>query len=247
MRLKLSFHIPPHSKIPINYNYYLTSAIYRAIKKADSEFSMELHSSEVPKLFTFSKLMIPNRKIVGDKIIIESENAYFFFSSLRNEIAQKLVEGFFARPEIKLGNLKLSLSQVEILEERKIRGRETFITLSPVYVSKDKNGEIVDLRPEDREFCEILKKNLIKKYKIFHGREPENKEIEIRIIKPKEKRIFVKKSKLCSFEMVFEAKGNPELLEIGYKAGFGAKNSMGFGMVKVVKPEEISKNIAKFF
>jgi len=95
MRLKLSFHIPPHSEIPINYNYPLASAIYRAVKRADSGLFMELHSSKVPKLFTFSKLMIPNRKIVGDKIIVESGNAYFFFSSLRNEIAQKTGRGVF--------------------------------------------------------------------------------------------------------------------------------------------------------
>ncbi|MEO0247726.1 MAG: CRISPR-associated endoribonuclease Cas6 [candidate division WOR-3 bacterium] len=50
----------------------------------------------------------------------------------------------------------------------------------------------------------------------------------------KPKRIKIKETWHRCVEMVFEAKGNPELLEIGYKAGFGAKNSMGFGMVKVV-------------
>jgi CRISPR-associated endoribonuclease Cas6 len=33
--------------------------------------------------------------------------------------------------------------------------------------------------------------------------------------------------------MVFRAKGDPKLIEIGYKAGFGSKNSMGFGMVRI--------------
>ena len=35
-------------------------------------------------------------------------------------------------------------------------------------------------------------------------------------------------------EMVFVAEGSKELLEVEYKAGFGERNSMGFGMVKVV-------------
>jgi CRISPR-associated endoribonuclease Cas6 len=35
--------------------------------------------------------------------------------------------------------------------------------------------------------------------------------------------------------MVFIAEGSKELLEIGYKAGFGERNSMGFGMVKLQK------------
>ncbi len=33
--------------------------------------------------------------------------------------------------------------------------------------------------------------------------------------------------------MVFEARGSVDLLKIGYEAGFGERNSMGFGMVKV--------------
>ncbi|MCD6222629.1 MAG: CRISPR-associated endoribonuclease Cas6, partial [Thermoplasmata archaeon] len=36
-------------------------------------------------------------------------------------------------------------------------------------------------------------------------------------------------------EMVFEARGSAELLSIGYEAGFGERNSMGFGMVKMAR------------
>ncbi|RLI80862.1 CRISPR-associated endoribonuclease Cas6, partial [Archaeoglobales archaeon] len=38
----------------------------------------------------------------------------------------------------------------------------------------------------------------------------------------------------------FEAEGSRELLEVGYKAGFGERNSMGFGMVKAVDSKSIS-------
>lgn len=31
----------------------------------------------------------------------------------------------------------------------------------------------------------------------------------------------------------FTARGNVELLKLGYSAGFGEKNSLGFGMVEV--------------
>lgn len=33
---------------------------------------------------------------------------------------------------------------------------------------------------------------------------------------------------------IFEVKGDRELLKLGYEASGGEKNSMGFGMVKVV-------------
>jgi len=234
MRLKLLFQIPTLSLIDINYSYHLASAIYRAIERAEPRLSLELHLPNVPKFFTFSKLMIPKKRIEGDKIIAESEEVHLFFSSIRNEIAQKLVEGLFMKPEIKLGSSKLLLSQVEILEEKKITDKEKFVTLSPINVSKAENGKAVELYPTQQEFYEVLKQNLIKKYVLLHGKEPESREVEFKPISFKPKRIKIKETWHRCVEMVFEAKGNPELLEIGYKAGFGAKNSMGFGMVKVV-------------
>ncbi|MEM4509071.1 MAG: CRISPR-associated endoribonuclease Cas6, partial [Archaeoglobaceae archaeon] len=119
-------------------------------------------------------------------------------------------------------------------EEKKITDKEKFVTLSPINVSKAENGKAVDLYPTQREFYEVLKQNLIKKYVLLHGKEPESREVEFKPISFKPKRIKIKDTWHRCVEMVFEAKGNPELLEIGYKAGFGAKNSMGFGMVKVV-------------
>lgn len=48
-------------------------------------------------------------------------------------------------------------------------------------------------------------------------------------------RILVKDTWHRCCEMIFRVRGDPKLIEIGYKAGFGSKNSMGFGMVKVTK------------
>lgn len=31
----------------------------------------------------------------------------------------------------------------------------------------------------------------------------------------------------------FTVEGSPELIELGYEAGFGSRNSMGFGMAEV--------------
>jgi len=34
---------------------------------------------------------------------------------------------------------------------------------------------------------------------------------------------------------IYELKGNPELIRIGYEAGIGSKNCQGFGMFEVMK------------
>lgn len=235
MRLKLSFHVSPGSQIDLSYSYYIASAFYRAIERADPSTSIELHLPNVPKFFTFSKLMIPERRIVNDKIIIESDEVYIFFSTMKDNIAQKLVEGLFMKPEIKIRDTKLDLSQIEVLKEKRIGKREKFVTLSPINVSKVENNRerrAVDLYPTQEEFYDVLAKNLVKKYRLFYGRDPENCELHFEVEEFKPKRILVKNTWHRCCEMIFKAEGNPELLEIGYKAGFGSKNSMGFGMVK---------------
>ncbi|MCS7121796.1 MAG: CRISPR-associated endoribonuclease Cas6 [Archaeoglobaceae archaeon] len=236
MRLKISLRSTPPAVIDVNYSYHLSSAIYKAIERASPRTSIDLHFPNVPKFFTFSKLMIPEMKIEADKIIVESETVHFFFSTPKNELAQKLVEGLFLKPEIKIGPSKFILSQVEVLEEKKISEKEKFVTLSPINVSKvdQKTKKAVDLYPTQKEFYDVLKQNLVKKYCLFYNKEPECNWLEFEPIVFKPKRIKIKNTWHRCVEMVFKAEGNPELLEIGYKAGFGAKNSMGFGMVKMV-------------
>ena len=104
MRLKVSLRATPGSQIDHNYSYHLSSAIYRAIERADSSLSLELHLPNVPKFFTFMK------------------------------------------PEIKIGK-EFTLSQIEVLKEKKIGSKEKFVTLSPIYVSKAENRKAIDLYP----------------------------------------------------------------------------------------------------
>ncbi len=237
MRLKVTLDKTSQpSCIPINCSYHLASAIYRAIERADPNLSLELHKPNTPKFFTFSKLMVPNRKfrIEKDKMFLEDDKIHFFFSTMKSELAEKLVEGLFMDPEIKIADSNFVVSEVEILREKEIGNKAEFVTLSPIHVSKFKDGKTIDLYPTEKEFYDVLVSNLIEKYILFYKRTPESTEVNIEVTKFKPKRIMIKNTWHRCVEMVFKAEGDPELLEIGYKAGFGAKNSMGFGMVKVV-------------
>jgi len=233
MRLRISLYSQNEQLLDINYPYHLASLIYRSIEKADASLSLELHKPSTFKFFTFSKLMVPNRKIVGDKMIVEGET-YFFFSTMKDHIAICLIEGLLEKPDVKIGDAKFTLSEIRVLEEREIKERERFITLSPINVTTSNGKRIIDLYPDNPKFYENLRNNLVKKYVAFYGKQPTNTEINFRVINAKAKRIKLKNTFHRCVEMVFEAEGNSELLEVGYKAGFGERNSMGFGMVKVV-------------
>ncbi len=181
--------------------------------------------------------MAKERKIIEDKLEVNG-NVYFEFSSPKKNIVVALVNGLLEKGEIEIAKAKFILSSIEVLKEKEIKGNETFATLSPISVTtaKKENGglKIVDLYPDEPKFYENLRNNLIKKYRLLYGKEPENEELDIKVIKAKPKRIKIKNTYHRCVEMVFKARGSRELLEMGYKAGFGERNSMGFGMVKVV-------------
>jgi len=98
------------------------------------------------------------------------------------------------------------------------------------------------LRPWEDGFTEAIKNNLIKKYKLVHGKDIEESEFKIKIdtdyMNRKSgkitKNINFKGTNIIGFMAPFEVTGSPELIEIGYEAGFGEKGSMGFGMVKEI-------------
>jgi len=235
MRFKVT--LQGNGRVALNHSYHLASLIYRSIERVNPSLSLELHKPSTFKFFTFSKLMVPKKKfrIVKDEMVVDGE-AYFYFSTMRDYIGVCLVEGLLEKPEVKIGNTEFVVSEIKVLKEKEIGKRERFVTLSPVNVTTVGNGRnrIVDLYPENPKFYENLKNNLVKKYAAFYGREPEDVEVRFKIIQSKPKRIKLKDTFHRCVEMVFEAEGSKELLEVGYKAGFGERNSMGFGMVKVV-------------
>jgi len=221
--------------------------IYRAIERADPELSLELHTPLTFKFFTFSRLMVEGRKFrkEGDRMKLLSPKVHFFFSTLRNYIGVALVEGLLEKPEVKVGNAEFVVSEIKVMKEKEIGRKEKFVTLSPINVTTvEENGRrrIVDLYPNNPKFYENLRKNLVKKYVAFHGKEPENDELRIRVISSKPVRVQLKNTFHRASLMVFEAEGSRELLEVGYKAGFGERNSMGFGMVKAVGGSRNGRN-----
>ena len=162
----------------------------------------------------------------------------FLVSSPLREIVTCFVEGILEKPEVRIGRVRFDVETVEVLKMPEFNGNVTFSTVSPIIVrtAREENGRlrIIDLYPTDVKFYENLKSNLIKKYKCLHNEEKD----EISFSAPfstKFMRIQIKDTYHRASLMKFEVEGDSELLKLGYEAGFGEKNSMGFGMVRVVR------------
>lgn len=157
--------------------------------------------------------------------------------------------------------IKLLIDHVETLSKPEFSGNMKFTCMSPVTVSKAvgvKNGlnslngsiglnglnssnrlKCHYLRPWEDGYSEAVKKNLQIKYQLIYGKSMDDPDFKVRVdtnyMNKKSgkitKNINFKGTNIIGFMAPFEVSGSPELIEVGYEAGFGEKGSMGFGMV----------------
>lgn len=259
MRIKFTL-IPLQKKtiLPINYNYFLTGLVYRFIKNSSEDYSHFLHnegyklegSAKSFKLFTYSMLLGERTRIYGDKIIFEG-NTHWQLASPLDVFLQHLITGVFARgQEIEIGpegsGERFLIERVETLPKLDYKRTMRFSCLSPITASKSllsPEGPICHyLRPWEEDFSNAIKNNLLKKYKLLTGKDFDEPDFKVTIDTEYMnkrggkivKNINFKGTNIIGFMAPFEVTGSPELIEVGYEAGFGEKGSMGFGMVKEI-------------
>lgn len=242
MRLEIILKGKNNFKVPFNYNHILSAIIYNKI--ADLNFANELHSSKSFKFFTFSQIYIPKRRIVKDGIIAKDGVISFYISSPNDFLIKSLVDGFLEDLEISFQNQKLTIQKIEALKTPEFSSKNEFKTLAPIIVrtKKEIDGElkIWDLAPSDK-FFKSLENNLIKKYIKFNNLTKTDKKINIYsdMNFVKRKRISINKGNATThhraYMMDLILEGDLDLIEFAYDVGIGDKNSMGFGMIKLLE------------
>ncbi|WP_456367554.1 CRISPR-associated endoribonuclease Cas6 [Thermococcus sp.] len=226
-------------RVPYNHQHYLQGLVYRRIQRTNPDLSLRLHNPKVPKFFTYSLFMTEKRKFErGKQYFLGYGGAYFYFSTAVPEIAEAFISGLLEKPEVELWGERFLLKEIKALyEPEKLSGKK-LITLSPIAVSTRRplfgKPRSYDLAPTDPEFYAHLKENLVEKYTALTGKPPEDGEFDLSVVLAKPKRFEVKPGIYQrAWHMIFRARGDEGLLRVGYLTGFGDKNSIGFGMVKV--------------
>jgi CRISPR-associated endoribonuclease Cas6 len=250
MRLKISLASGNGEyKIPFNYNYQLSSLIYRKI--ADLDLASDLHISSDFKFFTFSQIYVPRRRITKNGIISRDGKLEFYISSPNDYLIKSMVESYLEDPQVTFRGDRLLVEQVELLKKPEFKKSARMKTMSPVMARTKRDDKIWDLNPGDRQFYTALQGNLLRKYRSFYG--DYNGDEYVQIVPDmgsvKRKRITIKKDGVetyhRAYQMYFNVEADSKLLEFMYDSGLGEKNSMGFGMVeKSLKNNLNSRNKA---
>jgi len=260
MRIKLTLYSPEKGQlIPINYQYALSSFIYRTIERSDNGYSRWLHEhgfasgNKKFKFFTFSLLNIPQREIIGDRIKILCDRIELTISMLSEKSIEHFIIGMFENQEANIRDSRFKVKFIEQVPQPKFSERMRFKTLSPIVLSrKNEQGEEY-LGPDDPEYFEYLKRNLEEKY-IAHclatntpvgqtflsvGDEPQVSGFKL-LNGRRSKLITIKEgrpdqTRVRGFDFSFELEADPEFMRLGYECGFGKLNSLGFGCVGVLR------------
>jgi len=245
MRLHVIWKAEKPVLLPWNYLHLLHGFLYTAIKKASPKLGEFLHEQGFVvgghryKLVTFSLLFPQSAEPTDDGLEMLPPIHWWVASPLPAPM-EALAFTLLTEGEAKLGKVKLTVERVEVEEPPKIEGRCLFQTLSPIVASTGvrKRGKMEHrfLSPEEQDFWRVLETNLRRKAMVL-GVEASPDALRFSSEGKWRSKLFeVQGTKVRGWEGRFWVEGDPDLIRIGYEAGFGERNAQGFGMVKLVAP-----------
>ncbi|MGH7491430.1 MAG: CRISPR-associated endoribonuclease Cas6 [bacterium] len=273
MRLKLTLlPLNPRTSVPINYNYPLAAAIYKLLAQASPEYADWLHekgyrspADRLLKLFTFSRLNIPQARPQGNTLAAGDERPWLLqiASPMEDEFVQNFVLGLFQQQNLEIGGPgavgRFLIEQVEALAPPVFKETMQFKALSPIVVStmREHHGKLQPYyyRAHETELGEAIRQNLLQKYQTIQGEAPADTLLVFEIDRgylerqggPEKvsKLIAIKEgtaeeTRIKGFMCPFTLAGSPELMRVAWECGVGDHNSMGCGMVEVIIGERKS-------
>jgi len=262
MRFRITFNITGRQKmLPMDYQYSMASWIYNIIAKADLGYGRFLHKkgyrtgNKTFKFFSFSPLNIKPFTAWKDKGLFELLNTRTdcLVSFVADRAAESYIKGIFTDQKCFIGDkfngLDLEVETIEALHYPVFTETMQYRALSPVCLSIKESGRHAKyLDPEHEKYAGCFASNLVEKAcsMILNSLKDDlvatndKPDIRFRLMgKSRSKLITIKpglpeETRVRGYLYDFELTAPPEFHEIGYYAGFGEKNSMGFGCVEVV-------------
>lgn len=242
MHIKISFNSDKDIILPIHYNNIVQAFIYNNI---DEKLATFLHdkgfsfNNRVFKLFSFSRILNRGKKV--EKYFNFGKKIEFIVSSPLDEFCKSIANYMLQRDDLYLGQNKIKTDQIQIYNFKVTTDEIIVNTLSPVVtystlLRADGRKYTCYFMPGDPDFDRIIYENLVKKYNVINNTNISfDNEIEvIPIGQAKQNFIYYKNIIIKGVSGKFLVKGDRRLLQVGIDAGFGSKNSQGFGCMKIV-------------
>ncbi|NOZ58289.1 MAG: CRISPR-associated endoribonuclease Cas6 [Euryarchaeota archaeon] len=245
MRLVLTLESACDYAYDLRYHAKLQGFVYSLLRGTPYE---HLHDLRGYKYFCFSNIYPPFDARQGEK-------RYLVLSSPDEELVRTFAQALLRREEVGVGNMRFYLKEIRVVRPR-IGKSVALVTRTPIIVRIPRRSyarygitsehSYVYWRPSMPfdAFLRQLEDNLMKKYRSFLGRELEEghylplfqqfvfkKQVcNHLLIKNCEVRVF---GSLWEFHFPHLRREQRELLRFAIDAGFGERNSLGFGFMEV--------------
>ena len=199
------------SKTSLNHETY--SMI---LSNVNTERAKQIHCKKrFKRLFTFSRIFIN-----GDKIHL--------YVSGEDEFLKEFINYILCNQIIRIGDKVISVTNLQPLNN-KLAKKDEYIFKRNIIVNEKENGKVCLSKDFDyikRRINEIAKA----KYTDVYGKENEQN-IEVEILKSKQRYIRYKDHHLNSYDMVYKIKGNYDLINLIYNVGCGENTASGHGLM----------------
>lgn len=262
MRIKLHLERTDETNVlPINYQYELSSWIYNTLNKEESELTDYLYSNNYIDSnngynnFSFSRLLIRDFGIDGDRLIVNSQTCVLTLSFFPVDIPDNYLINLFKNKEFSIGDkishVNFRVRSIERVPPAKIKGEMFFKCISPIFMKwrNPRTGKIEHIHPDHKDYERLFFDDLVNKCQLGIPEE-EQKDILIDdcflqvITEPKSILVKIRsghydETRIKAYKFYFRLKAPRKLLIAGYYAGFGDSNSQGFGCIEVCSKEEI--------
>jgi CRISPR-associated endoribonuclease Cas6 len=263
MRFKIDFRLlgdeAPFS-FPVNYQSEISAWLHKMLHFQNSDFKNWLAENKFLNnrgeynLYTFSEVFLGPHKIHDNKILIESDDAGIILSFYAPPQIEPYILSIFREQEFKIGDSKfktgIRIENISVLDNPEFKQVHItrFSSLSPMLIAPPNSVNAdVYLSPDQKDFDKVFFKSLMFKYANLvkyafagSGNGLSNlNDLQFKLVgKPKPRIIKVRmdtphQKSVKGYMFDFELKAPVELLKIGYNAGFGELNNLGFGCCEV--------------
>lgn len=224
--------------IPVNYNYYVQSAIFKILADENSDYAEYLHniadgSKTRYKFFTFGSLI--GKSHFYNKTLYYEGGIKLEIRSVSNEFLQVLANSILNGNKLCIGKHCLSIKDVDI---RGYTVPDTLLkirTLTPIVAKKQTEDNHTEYySPQDVRFIKRIRETFENKYNVFVG-QVQHSSIDILPLNVGKKVVTkYKDTWITAYHGTFEICGSTECLQFLYDVGLGVKTSQGFGMFEVI-------------
>lgn len=243
-RKSLKLKVTKDELMNYNYQYALLSEIYKLTYKLDKQQSKFLHdegySDTGKSLKNFMVFMqFYDCDYVKEGIIINPNSNIHLVISGDKKIVEFILKSIICNGQILVNNIIFDLDNIEKEKKPKLFKNTFYKALSPI-ISTKWDKKVIYLDWKDKEYFEVVKSNLRRKYKQIYNKEYEGDLIlDVscidNIFDVKQKRINNIKNKgymIGYAKFNFWLIADRQMQEIAYYLGLGKGNTLGAGFLE---------------